>query len=45
MKREIPIALVVAIVALHGGYALGTLGDNSNSLSTMKSLTFHQNQK
>jgi len=34
MKREIPLALVVAIVALLGGYALGNLGDNSNSLST-----------
>jgi len=34
MKREIPLAIVVAIVALLGGYALGNLGDNSNSLST-----------
>ena len=34
MKREVPLALVVAIVALLGGYALGNLGDNSNSLST-----------
>jgi phosphonate transport system substrate-binding protein len=34
MKREIPLAIVVAIVALLGGYALGNLGDNSNSLSS-----------
>ena len=34
MKREIPLTLVVAFVALLGGYALGNLGDNSNSLST-----------
>jgi len=34
MKREITLALVVAIVAFLGGYAFGNLGDNSNSLST-----------
>ncbi len=34
MKREIPLALVVAIMALLGGYALGNQGDNSNSFST-----------
>ena len=34
MKREIPLALVVAIIALLGGYALGNQGDNSNSFST-----------
>jgi phosphonate transport system substrate-binding protein len=34
MKREITLALVVTIVAFLGGYALGNLGDDSNSLSS-----------
>jgi len=33
MKREISLALVIAIAAFFGGYAFGNLDDNSNSLS------------
>jgi len=33
MKQQVTLALVIGIVAFLGGYALGNLDDNSNSLS------------